>query len=160
MAMQMFLTVDGIDGESKKEGMEDTIDILSCSFGIHRPSTSHSGSGGSGGDLSAGDLIVMKNLDAASNGIRESIVTGTQDIPMTLTVRKPTKDKVETLVYEMEGCMFTGVEVNVDDSSDVVQEMVSLAYNKVTFKHTPEQNDGSAGGEMSCVLNIETSAVE
>ncbi len=160
MGMQMFLTVDGIDGESKKAGMEDTIDIISCSFGMNRPSTSHSGSGGSGGDLSAGDVVVMKNLDAASNGIRESIVRGIQDIPMTLTVRKPTGEQVVTLVYEMEGCMFTGVEVNVDESSDVVQEMVSIAYNKVTFKHTPEQADGSAGGEMSCVLNIETGAVE
>ena len=160
MAMQMFLTVDGIDGESKKDGMEDTIDILACSFGLHRPSTGHSGSGGSGGDLTAGDLIITKNLDAASNGIRESIVKGTQGIAITLTVRKPTGEKVETLVYEMEGCMFTGVDIGVNESSDVVEETVSLAYNKVTFKHTPENDDGSAGGEMSCCLNIETGAVE
>jgi len=160
MALQMFLTVDGIDGESKKDGMEDTIDLLSCNFGMHRPSTGHSGSGGSGGDLTAGDLVVMKNLDAASNGIRESIVRGTQNIPITLTVRKPTGEQVETLVYEMEGCMFTGVDVSVDETSDVVQEVVSLAYNKVTFKHTPEEDDGSAGGEMSCCLNIETGVVE
>jgi type VI secretion system secreted protein Hcp len=160
MALQMFLKVDGIDGDSKKKGMEGAIDLLSCSFGLSRPSTMHTGSGGSGGDVFAGDVVMTKNLDTASNGIRKSLVKGEQNLKATVTVRKPTGEMVETLKYEMEGCMFTSANVAAGPADDVVIEDISIAYTKVTFTYVPEESDGSAGADMACTLNIEEGSAD
>ncbi|HHJ17513.1 MAG TPA: type VI secretion system tube protein Hcp [Gammaproteobacteria bacterium] len=153
MAMRIFLEIEGVDGESKL--LEGAVDLMSYSFSMSRPSTAHLGSGGSGGDLTVSDFVFTHNLDAASNGIRQYMVDGKQDFACKLTVVKPTKDKVETLKYDMKNCMFTSVVVSGGPADDVVMEDVSLAYSSVDFAYTPEEEDGSAGSEMACTIDIE-----
>lgn len=153
MAMRIFLEIEGVDGESKL--LDKAVDLLSYSFSMNRPSTAHLGSGGSGGDLTASDFMFTHNLDAASNGIRQYMVDGKQDFTCTLTVQKPTKDKVVTLKYEMKNCMFTSTDIAGGPSDDTVMENVSLAYSSVDFAYTPEEEDGSAGSEMACSIDLE-----
>ena len=45
MALEAFLKIEGIPGESRKQGHADEIDILSFSFGASNPTTVGKGTG-------------------------------------------------------------------------------------------------------------------
>lgn len=55
MAYDIFLKIDGIDGESMDDKHKNEIEVLSWRWNIHQESTMHAGSGlGSG--ISSGDV--------------------------------------------------------------------------------------------------------
>jgi type VI secretion system secreted protein Hcp len=55
MAVDMFLKVDGIEGESQDEKHAKEIDVLSWSWGMSQSGTSHMGGGGGGGKVAVQD---------------------------------------------------------------------------------------------------------
>ncbi len=66
MAVDMFLKLDGVTGESADSKHKNEIDILSWSWGASQSGTTHMGSGGGGGKVSVQDLHLTKYLDKSS----------------------------------------------------------------------------------------------
>ncbi|HVQ74408.1 MAG TPA: type VI secretion system tube protein Hcp, partial [Candidatus Binatia bacterium] len=52
MAVDMFMTVDGIEGESKDGSHKNEIDVLSWSWGLSQSGTGHVGGGSGSGKVS------------------------------------------------------------------------------------------------------------
>ena len=49
MAVDMYLKIDGVEGESVSKGFENQIDILSFQWGLSQSGTFHTGPGGGAG---------------------------------------------------------------------------------------------------------------
>jgi len=62
-AVDMFLKIDGVEGESKDQKHPGTIEIESFSWGMSNPGTHGSGGGGGTGKASFSDLSFHKSLD-------------------------------------------------------------------------------------------------
>ena len=66
MALEAFLKIEGIPGESRREGHADEIDILSFSFGASNPTTVAKGSGAGASQVSISSFNIMKTTDLTS----------------------------------------------------------------------------------------------
>src|SRR5919197_1518553 len=66
MAVDMFLHVDGIKGESRDAQHKDDIDVLAWSWGASNSGSAHMGGGGGSGKVNVQDLSITKYVDKSS----------------------------------------------------------------------------------------------
>ena len=66
MALEAFLKIEGIPGESRKQGHADEIDILSFSFGASNPTTVGKGTGAGASQVNISSFNIMKSTDLSS----------------------------------------------------------------------------------------------
>ncbi len=66
MAVDIFLKLDGIKGESQDNKYKDEIDVLAWSWGAAQSGTTHGGSGSGSGKVSVQDLSITKYIDKSS----------------------------------------------------------------------------------------------
>ena len=63
MSQDMFLKIEGINGESQDAKHKGEIDVLSWSWGASQSATTHMGGGGGSGKASFQDIHVTKYID-------------------------------------------------------------------------------------------------
>ena len=88
MAVDVFLKIDGVKGESKDSVHKEEIDVLSWSWGISQTGTMGYGGGGGAGKANFHDISIMKRVDSATNMLQLSCATGKHYGKAVLTVRK------------------------------------------------------------------------
>src|SRR6266516_1889866 len=142
MAVDMFLKIDGIDGESQDKSHKGEIDVLSFSWGVHN-TTSRGGSGGSSGKATAEDFTFTHLVDKASPALMLACAAGRHIQQAQLTVRKAGGDKTEFMKIRLEDCLVTSVapDFNKADQSDLPLESFTFNFLKIDFTETA--NDGS-----------------
>ncbi len=88
-AVDMFMKIDGVKGESTDNKHREWIDVVSFSWGCSQPG---GGSSSGGGGRSVQDLTVVKNLDKSSPKLALACANG-QTIPaVTLELVVPPED--------------------------------------------------------------------
>jgi len=66
VAVEIFLKLDGIDGESEKKGAEKWIEVFSFSNGASNPSSVAFGTGSGAGKVDISSISLQKQLDSSS----------------------------------------------------------------------------------------------
>ena len=67
MAVDMFMKVEGVDGESTDDAHDKWIEILSYSHGVSQPVSGVSATGGrTGGRADFQDFTIVKTIDNAT----------------------------------------------------------------------------------------------
>ena len=146
MAWDAYLTLEGVSGESKRDGHEGEIEVLSFSFGASNPSGIGVGGGAGTGTVSLSGFNVVKNFDASSAEIFQRCCTGEHFPEAKMTIYKAGGEKaLAYLVYDFE-------EVFVDNVSwsgggDIPTENINLTFGKVTVTYTEQSADGTAFGD-------------
>ena len=84
----MFLTLDGVKGESKDKTHTQDIDILSWSWGMSNSGSAHQGGGAGSGKVNVQDVSVTKYIDSSSPKLMLSCCDGAHFATALLTVRK------------------------------------------------------------------------
>ena len=89
MAVDMFLKINGIEGESSIKKHEGEIELLSFSWGLSQPSSS-TGGGGGAGKVQVQDFSFVKTIDASSPKLMEACCSGQHlhDVTLTLATRE------------------------------------------------------------------------
>ena len=100
--IDMFLKVDGIDGESVDRAHKNEIDVLAYSLGFSNSGTTHVGDGGGIGKVNAQDLAVTVYYSKASIKLFTAVCKGNHIPTVTLTLRRAGTVPVEFLVIKME----------------------------------------------------------
>lgn len=140
MAVDFFLKLDGIQGESKADGHTDEIQILSFSLGGSQV-TSVAGTGGSGaGKVDLSDLSIMKYYDKASPSVFKSLVSGTHIKTGVVTAVKAGANNKPFLKISFEELFVTSQQVSA--SSEVPTESVSFSYNKIKVEYSTQNEQG------------------
>src|SRR5262249_44908643 len=88
MAVDTFLKIEGVKGESADDKHKDEIDVLSWSWGATQTGTTHSGGGAGAGKANVQDMTVTKYLDKSTPILLKFCMTGTHIKEALLTVRK------------------------------------------------------------------------
>ncbi len=155
MAVEAFLKIDGIDGESPASGHEDEIDVLSWSWGAHQSGTMHHGRGGGTGKVSVQDLAVTKWVDKATPNLWKYCCNGQHKGEAVLTVRKAGGDApVEYLKITMEDVLISNVQTSSGTGEERMTETVSLNFAKFKMEYTPQEDDGTAGATLEAGWDI------
>ncbi|USI74900.1 Hcp family type VI secretion system effector [Sphingomonas morindae] len=147
MAVDMFLKLEGVNGESEDAKHSKEIDIIGWSWGMSNTGTAHLGGGAGTGKANFQDLSVTKFVDLASTPILLSCAQGKHFSTATLTVRKAGGDNpLEYLVITMTEVMVSNVQHGGSSGDERTTEVVSLNFEKIDVKYTEQSKTGSSGG--------------
>lgn len=150
MAVDMFLKLDKVEGESQDDSHKGEIDILSWTWGAAQSGTGHLGGGAGAGKVEIRDLDITKYTDRASPVLFYLCACGEHIPSATLTVRKSGgKKPLEYLKITLEKVFVSSITVSGASSMDRIQESVSLNFAKVKLEYVPQKEDGSGGPSVT-----------
>lgn len=145
-AVDYFLKLDGIDGESTDDKHKNEIDILSFSWGLAN-ATSAGRTGGSGaGKAVFQDFHFTTNVNKASPKLFLACATGQHIKEAKLTCRKSADDgsAVEFLIVKMTDVLISSYQQGGSGESDVVPtDQVSFNFTKIEVEYFPQKPDGT-----------------
>lgn len=151
MAMDCFLKIEGVNGESTREGFEKWIEIDNFSWGASNPTTIGPGTtGAAGGRVSLHGFSFMKRSDSASAEIFSHCCHGKHFPKAKVTMLKATGDKkpLEFLVYEFEEVFVDAVSWGASRGDNEPQENVTFAFGKITVNYMPQTKTGAPGSPI------------
>jgi type VI secretion system secreted protein Hcp len=148
MAVDMFLKLDKIEGESRDKSKPKEIDVLAWSWGLSNSGTSHGGGGSGAGKANFQDISVTKYVDASSHALIQASALGTHIAKGTLTVRKAGGTPMEYIIIEMEQILVTSVSTGGSGGEDRLTENISLNFAKIAFKYQQQKADGTKDGGL------------
>src|SRR3954447_12361141 len=141
MAIDIFMKLGDIKGESLDNKHKDEIEVLSFSWGLTNSGSIGPGAGGGSGRATFQDLSIVHRVDKASPGLMQACATGTHLKEATVTHRKAGKGQQEFLIVKMNDVIVTGVTAGDSENSHL--ETVSIAFAKVDLEYRPQKKDGS-----------------
>jgi len=156
MAVDMFLKLGDIKGESTDSAHEGEIDVLSYSWGMSQSGTTHMGGGGGAGKVSVQDLSITKYVDAASHAVILACCIGTHYDEALLTVRKAGGDSpLEYIKLTMKELIVTSITTGGSGGEDRITETISLNFAEFKFEYQEQDDKGAAkGGAKEAAWNI------
>lgn len=155
MAVDMFIKIEGIKGESKDDKHKDQIDVLAWSWGMSQSGTFHTGGGGGAGKVNVQDLSLTKWVDVSSPVLMLSCSNGEHIKKAELFVRKAGKDPLEYIVITMEKVMVTSLSTGGSGGEDRLTENVTLNFAKASFKYVQQSDTGGQDAAKTYNWDIE-----
>ena len=157
MAVDVFLKLGDIKGESTDAKHAGEIEVLSWSWGVSQPGTAASGGGGGAGKASFSDLNFTHNVDRASPLLMKACATGQHVKEATLVSRKAGKGQQEYLIIKMSDILVTGVQPS--SAGQQPMENVSIKFAKIDLEYKPQKVDGTLDAGIHFIYDIKTSKV-
>jgi type VI secretion system secreted protein Hcp len=156
MAVDMFMKLGDIKGESTDKTHKDQIDVLSWSWGLSQSGTMHMGTGGGAGKVAVQDLSFTKYSDKASPPIMGACTKGTHIDKAVLTVRKAGgDDPLEYYKITLEGLLVSSYSTGGSGGEERFTEHVSLNFEKFHVEYQPQNAKGAKeGGVVETKWNI------
>ena len=153
-AVDYFLKIDGIEGESQDKTHKNEIQINSFSWGGHNAGTMAVGGGGGAGRVAFQDFSFEMGVSKASPKLMLACANGEHIKNAILTCRKAGKEQQEYLKYTFTDLLvskfFTG------GTEVIPTESVSLNFSQVEIVYKEQKADGSLGGAISTKYNVKT----
>ena len=144
-AVDMFMKIDGIPGESVDSKHKGDIDVLAWSWGS---SSSSSATSKQAGCVKVQDLSFSKYFDIATPKLISSMATGRTIASAKLTVRKSGDNPLEYITIEMNNVVVTSSATGGSGGEDRLTENVSLNFASATVRYTPQNANGSGGAPI------------
>jgi type VI secretion system secreted protein Hcp len=141
MAVDVFLKLGDIKGESADAKHKDEIDVLSWSWGVANTGGIAHGGGGGAGKASFNDLTIVHRVDKASPVLMTTCATGGHIPTGILVARKAGKGQQEYFIWKMDTVFVTSVSPS--GSSEEPTETVTLQFAKLDVEYKPQKPDGS-----------------
>lgn len=154
-AVDYFLKLDTIEGESGDHKHKSEIDIESWSWGETQSGTHSSGGGGGAGKVSMQDFHFVMRVNKASPKLMLACATG-QHIPKAvLTCRKAGKEQQPYLTWTFSDVLVSSYQTGGSGSSDVLpMDQISLNYAKCEVEYKEQKADGTLGGAIKAGYDL------
>lgn len=145
MAVDMFLMLDGIKGESSDSKHKGEIDIESFSWGMAQTGSGHRGSGSGTGKVDMNDISIVKAVDKSSPTLMLACANGKHIAKGKLTVRKAGENPLDYLTIDLENILVSNYQTNGINSADVPTETFALNFVKVKLEYWTQTDKGAKG---------------
>jgi type VI secretion system secreted protein Hcp len=154
MAVDMFIKIDDIEGESVDDVHAGEIDVLSWSWGMSQSGTTHSGPGGGAGKVNVQDLSFTHYVDKASANLMKMCCNGKHFEEATLVVRKAGETPLEYMIITMKGGLISSVSTGGSGGEDRITENITLNFSEFKTEYVPQMADGSGDASVIVGWNI------
>jgi len=160
MATEIYLTLDGVTGESQKSGAEGWIEVFSFSNGAHNPSGVSSGTGSGTGKVDISSISLQKQLDSSSQNLFLHCCNGTHISKGTMMVREATgSDTTQTFFqYDMTEVFVDSISWGGGSSAGKPSESLSISSKTLQITYIPQNADGSLGSKQVTGWDISKNA--
>ena len=143
MAVDMFLKIDGVEGETTDSKHSKEIQIESFSWGASNPPTGSQGGGLGAGKVSLSDISFMTSVNKASPILFKKCATGEHIKKAVFTARKAGKDQQDYYKISLEDLIVSSYQASGSSGSDLPSDSFSIAFTKILFEYRPQKPDGT-----------------
>jgi type VI secretion system secreted protein Hcp len=148
-AVDYFLKVEGIEGESKDSIHQGEIDLQSWSWGQTQSATFGSGGGGGAGKVSMQDFHFVMYANKASPKLMEYCASGEHISEALLTCRKAGSDQQEFLKVKFNDVLISSYQTGGAATSSLIPtDQIALNFAKIEFEYHEQMDDGTLGGAL------------
>lgn len=153
MAVDYFLKIDGIDGESTDSKHKGEIELASFSWGV-----SQSGQPGRGGGRGAGkaqfqDFHFVAKTTKASPKLFLACASGQHVKSALLTCRRAGRDRLEFIKYKLSEVLVSSF-VSGGSTPEEPLDQVSLNFAKIEIEFVPQSKTGKAEGAVKAAWDL------
>lgn len=155
MAMDMFIRIGDLKGESRDKTHKEKIDVLAWSWGMSNSGSAHVGGGAGAGKVNVQDLSITKYIDKCSPTLMLACCKGTHYDDAELIVRKAGDTPLEYVKILLTEVMITAVSTGGSGGEDRLTENVTLNFAKVKVEYQEQDAKGAKkGGAVDMTYNI------
>ncbi len=148
-AVDYFLKIDGIDGESLDSKHKGEISVESWSWGESNAGTHAHGGGGGAGKVSMQDFSFVTHVSKASPKLALACANGEHIKKAVLVCRKAGKDQQEFYKVTMSDLLIASYHINGHGGSEVIPtDQISLNFAKIEWEYKEQKPDGTLGGAI------------
>jgi len=154
MAVDMFIKIEDIKGESADDKHKGEIDVLAWSWGASQSGTMHTGGGAGAGKANFQDVSVTKWVDKSSHALLKAVAVGQHIKSALLTVRKAGEKPLEYIKLTMKDCLISSVSTGGSGGEDRLTENISINFGNFDYEYTPQKADGSGDSVLPFGFDI------
>lgn len=147
MAVDFFLKIDGIPGESADKSHPDEIDVLSWSWGANQTGTMSYGGGGGAGKVNFQDFHFTMRMNKATPKLILACSSGDHIKKAVFVARKAGKEQQEYMKITFSDILVSNYSTG--GGGDEPIENISLNFSKVEYEYKPQKADGTLGDAIS-----------
>ena len=154
-AVDFFLKIDGIDGESADSKHKGEIDLQSWSWGQAQRGSSATGGGGGAGKVHMQDFHFVMSINKASPKLMLACATGEHIKKAVLTCRKAGKEQQEYLKVSFTDMLISSYQTGGSGSSSILPtDQISFNFAKIEFEYKEQKPDGTLGGSVKAGYDV------
>lgn len=162
MAIDVYLQIDGIKGESNDSLHKNWIECEGATWAVTQPksSTSSTSGGHTAERCEHRDIFISKISDLATPALLQSCSSG-KTIPrakLEFMRADGNGERVKYFEIELENVLIGAVVPTVTNGS-VLSEQVSLKYSKVKWKYTQQKMSGGIAGNTAGGWDLATNRI-
>ena len=165
MSANMYLKLEGVEGESVSDSNPKEFEILSWSHSFSQPTSPTRVSAGAGTVEKAhhSDLTFTKYMDQGTPPVLKACWNGKQSKTAVLTCyRSDGAEDGKPLQYlkiEMEEVVISNYSVS-GGAGDIPIENISLNYGKVTYNYMPQdKSSGQGQGNAAATHDLKSNKI-
>ena len=160
MAVEIFLSIDGITGESQKTNAAGWIEIFSFSNGASNPSSVAFGTGSGAGKVDISSISLQKQLDIASPNLFLSCCNGTHVSTGCMIVREATGSSSTEIYYQydMQEVFIDSISWGGAAGGGKPSESLSVSCKVLQITYWPQNTTGKLGAKVQTGWNQTTNA--
>jgi len=149
VAIDVYLQIDGIKGESQDDKHKDWIECSSVHWGIVQPksATASTGGGHTAERAELKEVSFTKVADLSSPILMQTCAMG-KTIPKARFDFMRADGNGQPVCYfqiELENVLIGGIAPGIEPGT-ILDEHVSLKYSKIKWRYTQQKIGGGAGG--------------
>lgn len=142
-AVDYFLKVDGIDGESTDDKHKNEIDVESWSWGETNSGTHRAGGGGGAGKVVMQDFHFTMKVNKSTPKLMLACATGQHIKEAKLVCRKAGGDQQEYMSVKFSDLLVSSYQTGGSAGDIIPTDQVALNFSKIEFEYKPQKPDGS-----------------
>jgi type VI secretion system secreted protein Hcp len=154
MAVDMFIKIGDIKGESSDDSHPNEIDVINWNWGMSQSGTTHTGTGSGAGKVAVQDLTFTKYVDAATPALLQACAAGKHHGTGTFTVRKAGDKPLEYFTIKFYDLLVANVSHGGAGSDDRHTETITLNFGQFEVNYTSQTKTGGAGPTIPMSWNI------
>ncbi len=154
MAVDYFLKIDGIEGESADAKHGKEIDILAWSWGESNSGGQAYGGGGGAGKVSMNDFTFTMRINKASPKLLLACASGEHIKSALLTCRKAGKEQQEYLKITFSELLISNYSTGGSAGDEVPVDNISLNFAKIEYEYYPQKPDGTLDAKVPVHWNL------
>ena len=153
---EMFLKLDGVDGESLDHAHTNEIEILSWSWNTENPVRWDLNQGGQSTKVKIHHIDIKKACDKASVTLYQNLVTGKHIKSAKITCRKNDgENKFEYLIVDLTDLMIAKVEWTGTGENQSLDETVHISFAEFKLTYLVQADSGNPNGVKNFGFNIQ-----
>jgi type VI secretion system secreted protein Hcp len=149
MSGDIFLKLDGIEGESADSKHKGEMQLETFSWGESNATSFTHGTGGGVGKVHMQDIHFTKVIDKGSPNLMLACASGKHIASGMITFRKAGEEQQEFLKIKLTDVMVASITLQDHSAGATLpHESVALSFGKIEMEYKPQKKDGQLDGAV------------